>query len=84
MPPALLSLVISEVDATMPPELPEAPTFQDDHETEGWITLIAACHRLRKKGESQHSGETLSLPTITVWINDHRLAALRLREDRIG
>jgi hypothetical protein len=29
--------VISEVDATMPPELPEASTFQDDDGTEGWI-----------------------------------------------
>jgi hypothetical protein len=29
--------VISEVDATMPPELPEASNFQDDDETEGWI-----------------------------------------------
>jgi hypothetical protein len=30
--------VISEVDATMPPELPEAPTFQDDDGSEGWVT----------------------------------------------
>jgi len=30
--------VISEVDATMPPELLEALTFQDDDGTEGWIT----------------------------------------------
>jgi hypothetical protein len=30
--------VISEVDATMPPELPEASNFQDDDGTEGWIT----------------------------------------------
>jgi hypothetical protein len=35
--------VIFEVDATMPPELPEASNFQDDDETEGWITLAAAC-----------------------------------------
>ena len=32
--------VISEVDATMPPELPEASNFQDDDGTEGWITLM--------------------------------------------
>ena len=30
--------VISEVDATMPPELLEASSFQDDDLTEGWIT----------------------------------------------
>ena len=38
--------MISEVDATMPPEPLEASTFQDDDGTEGWITLIAACHRV--------------------------------------
>jgi hypothetical protein len=31
-----------------------------------------------KKGESQHSEATLSLPTITVWIHDDRFAALSL------
>ena len=30
--------VISEVDATMPPELPEESNFQDDDGTEGWFT----------------------------------------------
>jgi hypothetical protein len=29
--------VISEVDATTPPELPEASNFQGDDGTEGWI-----------------------------------------------
>jgi hypothetical protein len=38
--------VISEVDATMPPELPEASNFQDDDGTEGWITLVTACRRV--------------------------------------
>jgi len=30
--------VISEMDAAMPPELPEASTFQGDDGSEGWIT----------------------------------------------
>jgi hypothetical protein len=30
--------VISDVDATMPPELPEESNFQDDDGTEGWFT----------------------------------------------
>jgi hypothetical protein len=34
--PPLAVGVISGVDATMPPELPEASTFQDDDGTEGW------------------------------------------------
>jgi len=29
--------VISEVDAAMPPELPEASNFQDDDGSEAWI-----------------------------------------------
>jgi hypothetical protein len=36
--PPLAVGVISEVDATMPPELPEESNFQDDDGTEGWIT----------------------------------------------
>ena len=36
--PPLAVGVISEVDATMPPELLEASSFQDDDLTEGWIT----------------------------------------------
>jgi hypothetical protein len=36
--PPLAVGMISEVDATMPPELPEASNFQDDDGTEGWIT----------------------------------------------
>ena len=42
--PPLAVGVIFEVDATMPPELQEASNFQDDDETEGWITLVS--HRL--------------------------------------
>ena len=44
--PPLAVGVISEVHATMPPELPEESNFQDDDETEGWIALVAACRRL--------------------------------------
>jgi len=36
--PPLAIGVISEVDAAMPPELPEASTFQGDDGSEGWIT----------------------------------------------
>jgi hypothetical protein len=36
--PPLAVGVISKVDATMPPELPEESNFQDDDGTEGWIT----------------------------------------------
>jgi len=44
--PPLAVGVISEVDATMSPELLETSNFQDDDETEGWIALVAACRRL--------------------------------------
>ena len=44
--PPLAVGVIFEVDATMPPELQEASNFQDDDETEGWITLVTACRRV--------------------------------------
>jgi hypothetical protein len=36
--PSLAVGVISEVDATMPRELPKESNFQDDDGTEGWIT----------------------------------------------
>jgi hypothetical protein len=36
--PPLAVGVISEVEATMPPGLPEPSNFQDDDGTEGWIT----------------------------------------------
>jgi hypothetical protein len=36
--PPLAVGVISEVHATMPPELPEESNFQGDDGSEGWIT----------------------------------------------